>query len=95
MSTFLPLMSDFSNSVDPENMQQNVSELLAHKIPHLKTLKASLTFCIRETHKRVLLQTVKTQMKMQHDAAFHLVKVKEIFRQKNTIFFENYILTPL
>ena len=37
---------------------------------------------------------------MQHNAAFHrgsalFVKVKKIFRQKNTIFLENDNLTPL
>ena len=31
-----------------------------------------LNLCIRETPKRVLLPTVKTQMKCRHNAAFHL-----------------------
>ena len=50
----------------------------------------SLTLCIWETPIQVYLQTVKT-----HSLPTLLIKVKMIFRQKNTIFFENYNLTPL
>ena len=49
--------------------------------------------------KRVLLQTVKTQMKCSIKLYFIRVytvyKVKKIFRQKNKIFFEKFNLTPL
>ena len=45
----------------------------------------SLTICIQENPKRVLLQTVKTLS----------VKVKKIFRQNITTFFLYYNLTPL
>ena len=52
------------------------------------------------TPKQVLLQTVKTQMKCS--IMLHFIRVytvfkdkKKIFRQKNTIFFSNYNLTPL
>ena len=41
-----------------------------------------LTHCIRESHKRVLLQTLKTQMKchiLQHFIRVYTVKVKKIF----------------
>ena len=34
-------------------------------------------------------------MIMLHFIRVYTVKVKQIFRQKNTIFFENYNLTPL
>ena len=57
-----------------------------------------LPLCIWETSKRVLLQTVQTQMKcsiMRHFIRVSTVKVTKIFRQKNTIFLENYNLTPL
>ena len=58
------------------------------------------TLCIWETPKQVLLQTVKTQMKcskMLHFFGVYTVKVKNIFRQKNTmlLFFFKYNLTPL
>ena len=45
---------------------------------------------LRETPIRVLLQTVKTQMKchiMRHFISTLFVKVKKIFRQKKCIFF--------
>ena len=52
--------------------------------------------CVSETPKQVLLQTVKTQMKCSIiSGSSLLVKVKKIFRQKNTICRENYNLTPL
>ena len=58
-----------------------------------------LTLWIWEAPKLVLLQTVKTQMKcsiMLHFIRVYTVKVKKIFRQKNTIFYENYnLLLPL
>ena len=57
-----------------------------------------LTLCIQETHRRVLLQTVKTQMKyniMHSSGSTLFVMVKKIFRQKNTIFFGIFNLTPL
>ena len=58
-----------------------------------------LTFCIQETHKRLLIQTVKTQMKcciMLHFIRVYTVcKCKKDLQTKNTIFFYNYNLTPL
>ena len=48
-----------------------------------------ITLSIWKTPTWVLLQTVKTQMKwciMQHFSRVYIVKVKKIFRQKNTIF---------
>ena len=55
-----------------------------------------LTHCFRKTPGRVVLQTVKTQMKCSiiSSVSTLFVKVKKIFRQKNTIFVENYNLTP-
>ena len=45
----------------------------------------------RETPKGILSQTVKTQMKCCISSGSALfVKVKKIFRQKNTIILENY-----
>ena len=62
--------------------------------------KYFLTLCIQETPKRIVLQTVKTQMKcsiMLHFIRVYSVKVKKknIFKQNNTIVFENYNLIPL
>ena len=57
-----------------------------------------LTLCIRETPKRVHLRTVKTLIKCSiilHFIRVYTVKVKKIFRQKNTIFKKIYNLTPL
>ena len=58
------------------------------------------TLCIQEAPKRVIFQTVKTQMKcsiMLHFIRVYTVCIdkKKIFRQKISIFFENYNLTPL
>ena len=57
------------------------------------------TLCIQEPPKQVLLQSVKTLMKcniMLHFIRVYTVcKGKKIFRQKNTILFVNYNLTPL
>ena len=57
---------------------------------------AKLTLCIWETSKRVLLQTVKTQMKcsiMLHFIWFYTV-CKDL-REKIQFVLENYNLTPL
>ena len=55
----------------------------------MKFQRISLTLCIRETPKWVLLQTVRTQMKchiLRHFIRVHTVCMgKKIFRQKNTI----------
>ena len=59
--------------------------------------KSFLTLCFWETPKRVCLQTVKTHVKcsiMLHFIRVYTVKVKQISRQKKTIIFENYNLTP-
>ena len=66
------------------------------KVPFSMILPSTL--CIGETAKQVLLQAMKNQMKcllMRHFIRVYIVKVKMIFRQKNTICFENYNLTPL
>ena len=65
----------------------------------------SLTFCLWETPKRVLLQTVKTHFtnsehpdEMLHNAAFHQglhCYGKKNLHTKNSKTFENYNLTPL
>ena len=57
-----------------------------------------LTFCIRETLKRVLLQTVMTQIKcsimLYFIRVYTVCKGKKDLQTKNTIFF-NYTLIPL
>ena len=54
-----------------------------------------LTLYIRETHERVFLQTVKTQMKCS--IKLHFIRVYTVFvRQKNIVyFFKNKNMTPL
>ena len=55
-----------------------------------KSLPLHFNFWIQETPKWVLLQTVKTQMKCSINfiaGSTLFLKIKKIFRQKNTIFF--------
>ena len=58
-----------------------------------------LTLCIWKIPERLLLQTVKNQMEcsmmLHFIRVYTTLKVRKIFRQKNTFCFENYKLTPL
>ena len=76
----------------------DIAQILCFKHRWIRQ-RRRLTLCIRETHKRVPLQTMKTQIKcsiMLHFIRVYTVcKGKKDLRQKNTLSFQNYNLTPL
>ena len=89
----------------PDQTDLGLHSLLERLLKHFSRQQKQTTFVVIgilrdtfKTSKGVLLQTVKTQMKcsiMLHFIRVCSVKVRKIFRQNNTICFENYNPTPL
>ena len=70
----------------PPGGEVNHIQPVAYKVSPKKTVLdviASLTLCIRETPKRVLLQTVKTQMKCSISSIMlHFIRVYNVCKGK-------------
>ena len=83
-----------SDQIGPKEAVWPVSTFCNSGFESITTKQANwlITLCIRETPKRVLLHTVKTQMKcsiMMHFIGVYTVcKVKKFFRQKKYIFWK-------
>ena len=86
MGRFTSLRCSHTQRMDVDT---DIAQILGFKHRWIRQ-RRRLTLCIRETHKRVLLQTMKTQMKCSKK--LHFIRVYTVCKGKKDLETKEYII---